>query len=147
MQRLTLYGREVIATRPRQGAGPREIGKEIGRDHSLISRELRRNMAQLFPYEATSAQRYAERRAGKTKVRKLQKHPKLRDWVRGKLHKKWSPEQIAGRLRDQPPPELKGLAVSHEAIYRWICAASPRGEPWLVRRVRKYYLGVSIISQ
>jgi IS30 family transposase len=137
MQRITSYEREQIDSLARQGKGVREIGKAIGRDHSVVSRELGRNKAQLFPYEAASAQHYAERRAKKTNVRKLEKYPRLREWVREKLRKKWSPEQIAGRLREQPPPELGGLTVSHEAIYQWIYDASPKGEPWLYHHLRR----------
>lgn len=131
MQRITSYEREHIASLARQGQGVREIGRRIGRDHAVASRELRRNSGQLFPYDATTTQYYAERRAKKTNVRKLEKCPKLRDWVRKKLLRKRSPEQISGRLKERPPAGLKELQVSHEAIYAWIYAASPRGEPWL----------------
>jgi len=31
-----------------------------------------------------------------------------------------SPEQIAGRLVNCPPPELENLSISHMTIYRWI---------------------------
>ena len=47
-------------------------------------------------------------------------------WVRGKLvHQRWSPEQIAARLRalHQGDPTAR---VSHETIYAAICA-QPRG--------------------
>lgn len=137
MERLTSYEREQIASYTRQGAGVREIARTLGRDHSVISRELRRNRAQLFPYEAQSAQYYAERRAKKTNVRKLEKHEQLKRWVSAKLEEKWSPEQVAGRLMSHPPPELEGATVSHEAIYQWIYAASPRGAPWLYNHLRR----------
>lgn len=137
MERLTKYEREQIASRTKQGISARQIAKEIGRNHTVVSRELKRNKGQILPYEATKAQYFADRRAKKTNVRKLEKNPELRDWVRSKLLLKWSPEQIAGRLKKHPPKKLKGLVVSYEAIYQWIYAESPRGEPWLYHHLRR----------
>lgn len=137
MERLTLYEREQIALHTKQGFKIRAIARIIKRDHSVVSRELKRNKSQLQPYQASSAQYYAERRAKKTNVRKLEKYPELRDWVRVKLKEKWSPEQISGRLKEHPPPKLKGLLISYEAIYQWIYAQSPKGEPWLYHQLRR----------
>jgi IS30 family transposase len=33
---------------------------------------------------------------------------------------RWSPQQIAGRLRQLPPADLAGASISHQTIYRWI---------------------------
>jgi len=137
MKRLTTYERERIAYWSGQGLGVRAVAGKVGRDHSVVSRELRRNKAQLFPYEASAAQYYAERRSHKTNRRKLEKQDGLRRWVSDKLEEKWSPEQIAGRLKEQPPPELQGQSVSYEAIYQWIYAESPRGAPWLYNHLRR----------
>jgi IS30 family transposase len=140
MKRLTSYEREQIAYWHDQGLRIREIASKVGRDHSVISRELRRNSAQLFPYQASSAQYYAERRSHKTNRRKLDKDERLKEWVRAKLLQKWSPEQIAGRLKNQPPPALKGASVGVETIYQWIYATSPQGEPWLYHNLRRKHL-------
>lgn len=139
MKRLTKYEREQIASLTDQGLGVRAIATKLGRDHSVVSRELRRNKGQLQTYEADQAQYYAERRASKTNVRKLEKHERLRWWVEAKLTKeKWSPEQIAGRLKKHPPPGLEGVSVSYEAIYQWIYrAARDGGAPWLYRHLRR----------
>jgi IS30 family transposase len=137
MKRLTLYEREQIALLTTQGVSKREIAKRIGRDHTVVSRELNRNTPQLFPYEAINAHYYAERRGKKTNVRKLKKYEKLRLWVRAKLRLKWSPEQIAGRLKEHPPKGLEKYRVSHEAIYQWIYEESPKGEPWLYHHLRR----------
>ena len=137
MNRLTRYEREQIALHTKQGLGIRAIARIIKRDHTVVSRELKRNKSQLFPYESTSAQYYAERRSKKTNVRKIDKYPELKDWIKDKLHSKWSPEQIAGRLKKSPPKKLKGIQISYEAIYQWIYAESPRGEPWLYHQLRR----------
>jgi len=137
MKRLTNYEREQIAVHVALGLTVREIARRIGRDHSVVSRELSRNSGQLSTYEAKSAQYYAERRSHKTNVRKITKHIELKWYIRAKLAEKWSPEQIAGRLKTNPPKRLKGLHVSYEAIYQWIYEASPKGEPWLYHSLRR----------
>lgn len=43
------------------------------------------------------------------------------------LKQGWSPEQIAGRLKEHPPPHFKGITIGHEAIYRYIYE-SPYGK-------------------
>lgn len=140
MERLTKYEREQIASLTKQNLGVREIARRIGRDHSVVSRELRRNKGQLFAYEASSAQYYAERRSHKTNVRKIAKNIDLKWYIRARLADKWSPEQIAGRLKSHPPPRLKGVSVSYEAIYQWIYEASPKGEPWLYHSLRRKHI-------
>jgi IS30 family transposase len=44
----------------------------------------------------------------------------LMAYVESQLHRHWSPEQIAGRLRAVPPRGLTGVRISHTTIYRWI---------------------------
>lgn len=44
-----------------------------------------------------------------------------------------SPEQVAGRLKLIPPPELKGITVSHESIYQWIYSE----QKWLYKYLRR----------
>lgn len=44
----------------------------------------------------------------------------LREYVMLKLREDFSPDQIAGRLKNEPPPNLKGMIVSHESIYQYI---------------------------
>jgi IS30 family transposase len=53
---------------------------------------------------------------------------------------KWSPEQIAGRLKNHPPVEAKGITVSYESIYQWIYHESPRGAPWLYHHLRRKHV-------
>lgn len=138
MKRLTRYEREQIACWTSQGVSTREIARRLNRNHTVISREFKRNTPQLSEYDAERAQYYTERRAKKTNRSKLERHEKLADWVRDCLAKKWSPEQIAGRLKHHPPPHLRSLTVSHEAIYQWIYrAAKDGGEPWLYHHLRR----------
>jgi IS30 family transposase len=57
---------------------------------------------------------------------KLVKNGWLHDFVRGKLiHRRWSPEQIACRLKSMHPDDPTRL-ISHETIYAAIYA-QPKG--------------------
>ncbi|GAA4357096.1 IS30 family transposase [Variovorax defluvii] len=77
-------------------------------------------------YDAVEAGRRAQRarRLGRP-PRKLHRRGFLWQRVRGLLKQRWSPEQIAGKLR-QHHPEQPHLRASHETIYTAIYAM-PRG--------------------
>src|SRR3989338_2620514 len=67
-------------------------------------------------------------------VRMRGKWPYLRRHViRCRRDNQLSPEQIAGRLKAQPLPELAGIAVSHESIYQWIYSE----QKWLCKYLRR----------
>lgn len=132
MGRLTKYDREKIEHYFRLGLSGREIAKKIGRHHSVIERELSRNRSPQFDYDAIKANYFSARRAKKTNKRKLVKSEKLYEYLLKGLGKDWSPEQIAGRLKTDPPPELKGETISYEAIYQFIYEV----EPWLYHKLR-----------
>lgn len=130
--RLSEFERQQIGAFRRQGLSVRETARKLGRDHSVVSRELRRNAGALG-YSPRRAQRYTERRSHTTNRHVLAKDFELRAWVIERLADDWSPEQIAGRLKHHPPLELAGKRVSHESIYRYIYAQAPH----LYHRLRK----------
>lgn len=132
MGNLTKYDREQIEHWLRLGLSGRAIAKKIGRHHSVVERELERNRSPHFEYVASKADYFSARRAKKTNKRKLEKSEKLYEYVLKKLEKDWSPEQIAGRLKNHPPPSLKGQTISYEAIYQFIYEV----EPWLYHKLR-----------
>jgi len=68
--------------------------------------------------------------------RKLVASGWLHDFVRSKLtHKRWSPEQIACRLKSMHPDDPTRL-ISHETIHAAICAQPMgRAEGWDDRRL------------
>ena len=93
-------------------------------------REIKRNSSDYFPYDAKLAHRAAERRSKKTNKRKLDKDPKLQEYVRSRLKKKWSPEQIAGRIDAKPLTNLQGRSICMETIYSYIYAQADGEERW-----------------
>lgn len=97
----------------------------LNRDYSIIKREIKRNSGEVLPYNAQAAHYYAARRRKKTNTRKLEKwqNEKLTEYVKVLLEDGWSPEEIAGRLKEHPPEEVrqcKNKTVSYESIYNWI---------------------------
>lgn len=121
MVQLTSDERRLIEVGLRDGLSRREIARKLGRHHSVVEREFNRNQDQGFlPYNARRAQMRTEGRAKHGRKRKLDKIPKLKEYISEKLMLDWSPEQIVGRLRELPPRELKGLDVSIETIYQFV---------------------------
>ena len=113
---LTLSEREEISRGVVSDLSLRTIATQLGRAPSTISREINRNGG-LKRYRANQADQAAWDRAHRPKPCKLSTHPALRRIVARKLRCHWSPEQIAGWLR-QKYPEDESRYVSHETIYR-----------------------------
>jgi IS30 family transposase len=124
MSNLTFYDRERIEFYLHfKRLSLRDIAKFIHRDVSVVSREIKRHKPQFSPYNAELAQAAANRKAKITNKKKLDKYEKLKLWVENQIRQDWSPEQIAGRLYEQPPPELKSIKVKTvcaETIYQHI---------------------------
>ena len=114
---LTLQDRERIADLRAAGVPVRKIAKELGRSASTISRELARNSVSDGKYYAYAAQRAATARRPRPKDSKLATHHRLRKYVKKKLLRRWSPEQISNKLIRKFPndPEMR---VSPETIYQ-----------------------------
>ena len=114
---LTLPQREEIALGRARGESIRAIATAIGRSPSTVSRELRRNTDGLGRYRATTAHALAYGRASRPKPAKLVTNLVLRGKVEDDLAKKYSPEQIAGRLKVEFPDQPE-MQVSTETIYQ-----------------------------
>lgn len=121
---FTLHERERVAQLLASKASHRKIGAELGRSHTTIGRELKRNGASDGYWPTQAQQRSQTRRRERPLVRKLD-DAELSAYVRSHLVKAWSPEQIAGRRKQEHPHERR-KRVSHETIYRWIKQHSHR---------------------
>jgi transposase, IS30 family len=115
---LTEVEREFIAQMHWEGKGPSEIARAIDRDKGTISRELKRNASSGYHcYTPCRAQRRSDQRKLTARHgRPLLKSKKIQQYVRQKLKINWSPEIIAGRLKEEMP----GQSISPEAIYQFI---------------------------
>ena len=113
---LSLSEREEISRGLAAEMSFRAIAGQLGRNVATISREVDRNTSDGQPYRAVAAQVAAERRARRPKPRKLE-NPALHARVTADLEKRWSPEEIAARLRLDFPDDAS-MRASHETIYQ-----------------------------
>lgn len=113
---LTLAEREEISRGLAAGWSLQEIGRQLQRSASTISREIARNGGRQM-YRAAAAEQAAWRRAKRPKTCLLARNEPLRELVSSKLQEDWSPRQIAVWLRGRHDNQLH-MQVSHETIYR-----------------------------
>lgn len=113
---LSLIEREEISRGLLSGRSFGQLGRDLGRAVSTISREVARNGGRRA-YRATRADERALDRARRLKPCQLALNPVLCKLVAGKLSDQWSPQQIAGWLKAQYPGD-PSMNVSHETIYK-----------------------------
>ena len=113
---LSLVEREEISRGIASGHSLRGIAAGLGRAPSTISRELKRNGGRRR-YRAHAADQAAWDRALRPKPCKLALNRALASTVAGLLRQRWSPWQIAGRLKREYPHD-ESCRVSHETIYK-----------------------------
>jgi IS30 family transposase len=94
----------------------RAIGRRLNRAVSTVSQEVARHGGRR-DYRATQANWAAWESARRPKPYLLAQNRRLQRIVAVKLKQDWSPQQIAGWLRDQHPQSPE-MWVSHETIYR-----------------------------
>lgn len=98
------------------GYSLRAIGEHLGRSHTSISRELKKHCTPAMKrYTPRLAQEKTQQMRQQRGRRSRLKNQFIRDYVEEKIKLKWSPEQIAGRLKRD-----HRQAISHEAIYQYI---------------------------
>lgn len=113
---LTPDEREEIMIGLRQDESMRSIARRLGRNVSVIAREIKANSTEDGRYQAYWAQQRSQRRRRQSRHRERIADIAVRGYVREKLQEGWSPEQIAGRIRLDMP----GKQVSHETIYEFV---------------------------
>lgn len=116
---LTMEEREVISQMHFAGYSKAAIARRLGRAPSTIGRELARNAAKDGTYSACIAQQQAvAQRRDRPRQTKME-NPETNTYVRMRLTERWSPDQIAGRLKREFPGDRQ-RQVSHQTIYDWI---------------------------
>ena len=113
---LSLAEREEISRCLATQCSMRSIAQHLGRAPSTISREINRNGG-IQRYRASVAESNFIEKASKPKPCKLAINRQLNAVVADRLHKDWSPQQIAGWLARTYEANIE-MQVSHETIYR-----------------------------
>ncbi|WAC08941.1 MAG: helix-turn-helix domain-containing protein [Thermodesulfobacteriota bacterium] len=137
---LTENERYVISHLNVAGFSKREIARRINRDHSTVSRELKRNGPEydctVYWYDWTHP--VALKRRHQARHYRREGNERLVDYVKTKLNLQWSPEEISDYMRINYPDD-ETMRVCHETIYRWIYKdAKVNGKLYLnLRRGRK----------
>ncbi len=117
---LMLADREEISRGLAESLRYKEIGLRLGRDASVISREVGRHGGREH-YRAAAADVEACAARERPKRFAVERSPRLRAVVCAQLRDGWSPASIAGRLPTEYASD-QACRVSHEAIYQWIYA-------------------------
>ena len=99
----------------------REIARRLGRHHSTISREIKRNgpIISTWVYWHQGAHQQALARRKIPRHFRRYAHVPLVRYVERGLRADWSPDVIAASLKQQYPDDPK-MRVSIETVYRWI---------------------------
>src|SRR3990167_4160930 len=88
---LKFYDRQKFEYWLRTKQSLRAIAKIMGRDHSVLVRELQRNAhGDRKKYRADTAQKLFEKRIHQRHKGKLDKYPELKEYVVEGLKKEWS---------------------------------------------------------
>ena len=115
MKHITVEQRYTISAMKEQGCKQKDIAFKIGKDKSVISRELKRNCDQRNKkYHADLAQRKYQQRQ-RDKPKHISFTEEIKQYVEASLKADYSPEQITGKsILDEIP------CVSPERIYQHI---------------------------
>lgn len=120
IKKLSLAEREEISRLLSQGFSYGYIARIIGRHRSTIHREVSRNRVDQRSYRAYHSQlNYQRRKQATGRYRKLETNHELRATVLEWLRRKWSPNQIAERLKMEYP-DSNNMRISPETIYSYI---------------------------
>jgi len=147
-QRLTLIEREEISRYLILNCSCRKIAIILNRSTSTITREIKRSQIIRSNYRAVFAHQRSRRIARRSRrQRKLDTNETLREFVLNHLRLRWSPEQIAKRLRFLYPDKMQ-MRVSHETIYAFIYV-HPRGmlKRRLVKQLRRKHINRRVRSK
>lgn len=127
-KKLTSTERCLIAEWHNQGVSNIEIGRRLGRDKSTIGREMDRNRVKVrvgkydeYIYEPTHTQSVAEgRKQNAFNAKQPLKNKDIFKYTIDHLRQGWSPEVIAGRLREEEHSGNPHWKICHETIYQYI---------------------------
>ena len=122
-KQLTMDDRIEIYRLKQEGKSKRAIAKALGVHPSTIGRELKRNWN--CGYHPRDAHRKTRGRRCGARRKYTKMTPEVISYIEAKIREDLSPEQIAGRMLNDP--EGPGITISHERIYQHIWTDKHKG--------------------
>ena len=127
-KKITYTERVLLGNWKKEGVANKEIARRLGRPVLTIRRELKRNKTRVpvgkdwnTIYEPLHAQAVAqERRQHAYAAKEPLKNKNIYGYVLQHLREGWSPEQIAGRLRNVDHKGEKNWQICMETIYQFV---------------------------
>lgn len=120
---FTKNERNELSILLKKGYSCRDIGKAIHKNPSSIGREIKKNSVNgAYDPEKANHKAYVKRKYSKYQGMKITERGWLERYVKDKLSRYWTPEEIAGRLeleRGEP-------VITFKSIYKWLY--SSRGQ-------------------
>lgn len=120
--------RRFLAQWLKDGLSKSQVARRLGRARSTVGRELRRNSG-TEGYAAAEAQRRAEERRRRPRRPRKMDSPEVNEYVRRRLVKSWSPDQIEGRSRREFR-RRPNRQISRQTIYDWIAQQGELRPHW-----------------
>ncbi len=126
---LSQFERDRIEAMLNVGHKQCEIAEVLGRDPSVISRELKRNPLERDSkknkkgeYKAGLAGIKAKQRRKNAKYqgKKINENNKLKEYIIKKIVEDCNPDEISGRMKKEKKKGLIDFYVSKTAIYEWL---------------------------
>jgi len=107
----------------RTSTSQKEIAVQLKKHRSSVWRERKRNGCPKEKYNAKKAKEKTRCRQEEAhqKQRKIENNSWLRNYIEKKTKKRWSPEQISGRLKLKYPNDKK-RRIGKDSIYEYIYA-------------------------
>ena len=123
---ITASQRNELSALMRVKTKQKKIAKLLRKHRTSIWRELNRNRDRGKKYHAWVAKKATDQRqlAAHKKQKKIENNKWLKYYIIKKIKKRWSPEQIAGRLKRQYSPDKKKL-IGKDSIYKFIYEKRP----------------------
>lgn len=116
-----------------KGYNKSDVARALGRSHTTIGREIKRNLTKgvYDPWRAAQKARN-RRKCSKYEGMKVRSDRELEAYVKKKLKLLWTPEDISGRLREV---DTHIKYVSAKGIYHWFYSA--HGQAYLQYLAKK----------
>lgn len=116
---ITASERNELSALLRARTKQKEIAKLLKKHRVTIWRELKRNKDKKYHAGKAKERTTARQVSAHKQQRKIENNAWLRNYIVKKIKKKWSPEQIAGRIK-QRWKEDKSRHIGKDSIYKYI---------------------------